>query len=365
MGAERFDTVVIGGGQAGLATGYHLRRAGQRFLILDTHERVGDAWRRRWDSLRLFTPAKYCAMPGMALPGPAWECPTKDEMADYLESYAERFALPLRTRTSVEGLSRDGDHFVVRTSDSSFHADNVIVTTGAYGAPRIPAFARDLDASIVQLHSSEYRNPSQLRDGPVLVVGAGNSGADISLDVVRTHRTWLSGPDTGHIPVDIDTWVARHVAFRIIRFNGLHIATIRTRHGRKAIEKDLRKADMLVRIKPKWLLAAGVERLPRTVAAEDGKPMIEDGRVLEVANVLWCTGFRRNFSWIDLPIFDEQGEVTHEGGIALTEPGLGFVGLPGQYSAASAVLPGVARDARYVVQHLVQRRAGSMTPVAV
>jgi len=365
METERFETVVIGGGQAGLVTGYHLAQAGQRFAILDAHERVGDAWRHRWESLRLFTVAKYCALPGMSLPIPAWECPTKDEMADYLEAYAERFDLPVRTRTRVHGLSRDGDRFVIESSAGRFASKRVIVATGAYGSPRIPTFSRELDPSIMQLHASGYRNPSQLRHGDVLVVGAGNSGADISLDVARTHRTYLSGPDTGHIPVDIDTWVARHIAFRIIRFHGVHIATIRTRHGRKAIRKDLAKGDMLVRIKPKWLTAAGVERLPRTVASRHGKPVTEDGRVLDVTNVLWCTGFRRDFSWIDLPIFDEAGEVIHEAGIVRGEPGLGFVGLPGQYSAASAVLPGVARDARLVVRHLLGQRTASVTPIAV
>jgi putative flavoprotein involved in K+ transport len=210
----------------------------------------------------------------------------------------------------------------------------------------------------VQLHSSAYRNPSQLREGGVLVVGAGNSGADISLEVAPSHPTWLSGPDRGHIPVDIDRWFAQHVAFRVIRFVGLHVLTIRTPMGRKAAVKYASQGDMLVRVKPKQIHAAGIERVPKTVGVRDGRPVLEDGRVLEVANVVWCTGFRHDFSWIDLPIFGEDGELLHHRGVA-SEPGLYFVGLMFQYSAGSSVIPGIGRDARYVVRELVVRAPAS------
>jgi putative flavoprotein involved in K+ transport len=192
-GAERFETVIIGGGQAGLAVGYHLARRDRRFVILDANQRIGDAWRKRWDSLRLFTPARYDGLPGWPFPAPAWSFPTKDEVADYLEAYAARFDLPVRTGVRVDGLSREADRYVVAAGKHRYEADNVVVAAGAYRRPRIPAFASELDSGIVQLHSSQYRDPSQLLEGGVLVVGAANSGAEIALEVSGDHRTWLSG----------------------------------------------------------------------------------------------------------------------------------------------------------------------------
>jgi putative flavoprotein involved in K+ transport len=198
---ERFETVIVGGGQAGLAVGYQLARRGRRFVILDANQRVGDVWRGRWDSLRLFTPARYDGLPGCPFPGPAWSFPTKDEVADYLEAYAARFELPVQTGVRVDRLSRDGERYVVAAGERRFQADHVVVASGAYQRPRIPAFAAELDPGILQLDPNRYRDPSQLPGGGVLVVGAGNSGAEIAFEVSRTHPTWLSGPDTGHIPV--------------------------------------------------------------------------------------------------------------------------------------------------------------------
>ena len=196
--SEHFETVIIGGGQAGLAAGYHLTRRGRPFVILDANERIGDAWRNRWDALRLFTPARYDGLPGWPFPAPARSFPTKDEVADYLVAYAARFALPVRTGISVTRLSRMRDRYVLAAGEHRFEADHVVVASGAYHSPRVPAFAAELDPDIVQLHSTEYRDPSRLRQGDVLVVGAGNSGAEIARDVSGRHRTWLSGRDTGH-----------------------------------------------------------------------------------------------------------------------------------------------------------------------
>jgi putative flavoprotein involved in K+ transport len=352
---ERFDTIVIGGSQAGLATGYHLKRHGRSFVILDALERVGDAWRTRWDSLRLFTPSRHSALPGLPFPKTDGACPTKDEMADYLEAYARRFDLPVRTGVRVSRLGEDEAGFVVETDTGVLGAENVVIATGANRDPRVPALASNLDPAIVQLHSSAYRNPSQLAEGGVLVVGAGNSGADISLELARSHVTWLSGPDTGYVPVDVESWFARNVVFPVIRFAGLHVLTVRTPMGRRAREKELRHGTMLVRIKPKQLIAAGIERVPRVTGVQGGTPVLEDGRVLGVANVIWCTGFRQDLSWVDLPIFGEDGEVLHDRGFASTVPGLAFVGLRFQFSAGSEVLPGVAGDARYVVRRLPGR----------
>jgi putative flavoprotein involved in K+ transport len=365
-GSEWFDTVIVGGGQAGLSAGYHLKEAGRSFVILDANDRVGGSWRRRYDSLQLFTPSWAVRLPGWRFPKRSAPYPSREQMADYLEAYARRFDLPVRTGVDVQRISRVGDLYVLSLADGRIEADHVIVASGADRNPRVPAFSRELDPAIVHMHSSDYRNPSQLREGGVLVVGAGNSGADISLDVVGSHPTWLSGPDRGHVPVSIDTWVAQNVAFRIIRFVGLHVLTLRTRIGRRAKVKEASKGDMLVRVKPKQIVAAGIERVGKTVGVTDGMPTLEDGRILEVANVIWCTGFRHDLSWIDLPIFGEDGELLHERGEVTFEPGLYFVGLFFQYSAASNVIPGVPRDAKYVVERLLERdRAGAAAEARV
>jgi putative flavoprotein involved in K+ transport len=322
---------------------------------LDANDRIGGSWRTRYDSLKLFTPSWAVKLPGWRFPKASARYPTRDQMADYLEAYVARFNLPVRTGVDVQRIGRDGERYVLTLDDGRIEADHVIVASGADRDPRVPAFSRELDPGIVQMHSSAYRNPSQLRNGGVLVVGAGNSGADISLDVVGAHPTWLSGPDRGHVPVSIDTWVAQNVVFRLIRFVGIHVLTLRTPFGRKAKAKEASQGDMLVRVKPKQLVAAGIERVPKTVGVSGGLPMLEDGRVLDVANVIWCTGYRHDLSWIELPIFGEDGELQHERGIVTSEPGLYFVGLFFQYSAASSVIPGVPRDAKFVVERLVER----------
>ena len=361
METERFETIVIGGGQAGLSAGYELHQAGRSFVILDANERVGDAWRHRYDSLRLFTPARYSGLRGWRFPANGSATATKDEMADYLGAYAAQFSLPVRNGIRADGVRRDGDGYVVTAGARRFEAANVIIASGAHQEPRVPAFARELDPAILQLHSSEYRNPSQLRDGGVLVVGSGNSGADISMELAPLHSLWLSGPDRGHIPVDIDAGFNRHALFPVVRFIGVHVLTKRTPVGRKALAKSAGKGDPLVRVKPKQLVAAGVRRVPKTVGAQDGSPVLEDGQVLHVTNVIWCTGFRHDLSWVDVPIFGEDGAPVHERGVVTAEPGLYFVGLPFQFSAASDVLPGVGRDAAYVV-HLLVRRTGRTSP---
>jgi putative flavoprotein involved in K+ transport len=361
---EHFETVIIGGGQAGLAAGYHLKKRNRPFVILEASERIGDSWRRRWDSLRLFTPAKYDGLPGMRFPAKGWSFPTKDEMGDYLQSYAERFDLPTRTSVSVECVSRDGDRFVVDCGDQRFEADNVIVASGAHRAAKVPAFAGELDPRIVQMHSSEYVAPSQLQDGGVLVVGVGNSGAEIAFELSRTHATVLAGKEAGQIPVRHGGFAARFV-LPVIRFLGYHVLTRKTLIGRKVGPKLAHQATPLIRTKSKDLAAAGVERVPRVAGVRNGLPLLEDGRVLDVANVVWCTGFRQDFSWIELRVFADEGEPVHERGVVHAAPGLFFVGLIFQYAIASDVLPGVGRDAGHVAEQIVarMRRAGDAAPL--
>ena len=350
---ERFDTVIIGGGQAGLATGYHLAKRYLPFVILDANERIGDAWRKRWDSLRLFTPARYDGLQGWRFPAPALSFPTKDEMADYLESYAARFDLPVRTGVEVDGLSREGDRFIITSGNHRFESRHVVVATGAHQVPKVPAFADELLSSIMQLHSSQYRRPSQLQEGAVLVVGAGNSGAEIAFEVSRLHPTYLSGKPSGQIPVRHGPAAARFV-LPVVRFVGHHVLTLGTPIGRKAQPGFISHGAPLIRVKLKDLAAAGIEQVARTVSIEDGRPALEDGRVLDVSNVILCTGFREEFPWIDLPIFDENERPLQERGVVVGEPGLYFVGMPFQYAVTSDVLPGVGRDAEYIAKHIAR-----------
>jgi putative flavoprotein involved in K+ transport len=352
---EHIETVVIGGGQAGLSVGYELMRRDRPFVILDANQRIGDAWRKRWDSLRLFTPARYDGLAGMPFPAPAHSFPTKDQVADYLEAYAAHFELPVRTGVRVDRLSRNGDRYMVAAGDRRFEADQVVVAMATFQVPRVPGFAPELDAGVIQLHSAQYRNPSQLQEGGVLVVGVGNSGAEIALEVAGGHPTWLAGKESGHVPFRIEGAPARFVfqplLFRVI---GHRVLTVDTPIGRRMRPRLLSHAAPLVRVKPKELAAAGVRRVPRVVGVRDGRPLLEDQQVPEVANVIWCTGFGPDFSWIDLPVLGDS-EPLHHRGIVANQPGLYFVGLFFLYAMSSGFLPGVGRDAGYIVEHITSR----------
>lgn len=348
MGAhleDHYDTVVVGGGQAGLATGYHLQRHGRSFVILDAGHRVGDPWRARWDSLRLFTPARYNGLPGLAFAGPASSFPTKDEVADYLETYATRMSLPMRLNTVVDGLDRHDGRYLVSVAgrDRPIHADHVVVATGA--VPRTPPFAGALDPGIVQLHSAQYRRPLQLQPGPVLVVGAGNSGSEIAMELASHHQVWLSGRDPGKIPLLTSRfyWWLIHRRLNVDSRAGRWFARTKN-HGTPR-----------VRIRLRDLSQAGVQRVPRTEGVEAGRPRLADGRVLDVANVIWCTGFAVDYSWIRHPVAGDDGLPDHYRGVARNAPGLYFVGLPFQYTLTSGLVGGVGRDAGYVVQHIAAR----------
>jgi len=354
-GSHQIDTVIIGGGQAGLSVGYNLMRRGIPFVILDASERVGDAWRTRWDSLRLFTPARYDRLDGMRFPASGGTFVTKDQMADYLETYANHFELPISHGTKVDGLSRRGDQFVVTAGPLAYEAANVVIAMANYQRPKIPVFADDLDPKIRQIHSHDYKNPSQLQEGPALVVGVGNSGAEIALDVAPKHKTYIAGKESGHVPFHIETFVARNILLRIVRFVGQHVLSVSSPIGRKARPKMLHRASPLIRTKPKDLVDAGIERVPRVVGGRDGLPVVEGGRALDVANIIWGTGYHPGFSWIDLPIFGEDGQPMHRSGIADSQPGLYFVGLHFLHSMTSDTITGMRRDARRIAKAVASR----------
>jgi putative flavoprotein involved in K+ transport len=346
--SEHFDVVVVGGGQAGLAVGFHLAKRNVNFVILDAYPRVGEAWRRRWESLRLFTPARLDGLPGTPFPDRARALPTKDEMANYLESYSGHHKLPIRLGTRVEALSREGSRYFLTAGDRRFEADQVVVATGGHPNPKRPDFGAELDQGILQLHSSDYRDPSQLQDGDVLVVGAGNSGAEIALDAAQHHRVWLAGRPTGSVSPVLYSRPSWWLATRLV--------TVNTPMGRKMWMQLRTKGTPLVRIREQDFAVAGITRVPRVGGVEAGKPRLEGGRQLDVRNVVWCTGFKHDYSWIQLPAAVGSHFPAHERGVVLSEPGLYFMGLPFQFGHNSALIDGVGRDAQYIVGQIAATR---------
>ena len=281
-------------------------------------------------------------------------------MADYLESYAAHFELPVRSGAAVDRLTKDGDRYVLSVGEQTFEADNVVVATGVMQKPNVPSFARELDPRILQLHSTDYRNLSQLQDGAVLVVGASHSGSDIAYEVAAGHDTILSGVDNGQIPVRVDTRRGR-MGFRVLAFAGKHIFTMDTPMGRKMRPHIRHGGAPLLRYRRKDLLAAGVERtLARTVGVQDGRPVLDDGRVVAVRNVIWCTGFRPDFSWIEVPFeVGDDGYPVQYRGVVESAPGLYFVGLLFLHSFTSMLIAGSCRDAGRVARHIVAQRASA------
>jgi putative flavoprotein involved in K+ transport len=361
---ERTETLIVGGGQAGLSVGYHLQRRGRSFLIVDGNERVGDSWRERWDSLKLYSPAFRDGLPGMPFPARKTSYPTKEETADYLEAYADRFDLPVMTNTRIESLARDERGFVATTGDVRIEADSVVVAAGVFRTPYVPGFAGELDPRITQLHSSAYRNPSQLQPGRVLVVGASHSGADLAYEAAAEHEVILSGRDTGQLPAPIESRRGR-LLFRGLFFVGTHVLTVKTPPGRKMREHVRSGGAPLLRYRLPELRAAGVERVPsRTVGVQDGRPVLDDGRVLDVQNVLWCTGFRPDWSWIHVPFeLGDDGYPVQYRGVVASSPGLYFTGLPFLHSFASMLIGGAGRDAEQIARHIAAQprrsRAGA------
>ena len=368
MTTQHIETLIIGGGQAGLATGYHLNRKGREFLIVEGAERIGDNWRQHYDSLKLYTPAQYCNLPGLGFPAEKHTFPGKDAVADYLETYAMRFNLPVRLRTRIDRLEAGPDGgFAAHIGPDTIHCDNVVIATGTFGrTPSIPDFATALDPAIRQLHSSEYKRPSQLADGPTLVVGASHSGCDLAYEIAQTHPTTLVGRDCGEIPVE---WGSRKLklAMPVLVQVWKHVLTRRTPMGRKEMHEVRNHGGPMLRVKRHHLDERGVQRIEqRVVGVSDGKPLLADGQVLDVANVVWCTGFRQVYDWVDLPMMAADGWPEEYRGVVESVPGLFFCGLAFQYAFSSMVLPGVGRDAAYVADKITARaRTGTrvVTPV--
>ena len=355
---ERHEAIVIGAGQGGLSASHHLASRSIDHVVLEAEDRIGDQWRSRYDSLRLYSPAKYDGLPGMPFPLSANAFPTGNQMADYLESYAGRFDLPVRTGTSVDGLrgSRDGEGYIVTAGARTFEAPHVVVASGFFRRPYVPALAGELSPEIRQLHSSDYRRPSQLIDGPVLVVGLSHSGADLAMEALENgHPTTIAGKGHGQLPFSVDSGAAR-LAWPFMKFLAWNVLTIRTPIGRR-MRPQIRSngGAPLLRYRRSDLQRAGIELIDaRVTGVRDGRPVTADGKHHDVANVIWCTGFRPDFSWIDLPIFDETGFPIEERGVVTSAPGIYFVGLLFQYGFTSMLIGGAGRDAEHVVERLAQ-----------
>ena len=359
MSREHVDVAVVGAGPAGLVVSRRLQERGLDVVAVDTHARPGDSWRERYASLRLFSPRWASSLPGYPLPIAMRACPSAERMADYLDEYALRFAVPLRMRTRVLRLAHEGGRFLLDldTPDGPgrMTADRVVVAAGAHRRPVRPPFASQVSASVRQLHSLEYRRPADLAPGPVLVVGAGNSGTDIALEAAAAgHPTVLAGRHPGQTPVRIDTVPGFLVGGLILGL--LRHLTVATPFGRAAKRRQAGHGLPLIRNKLADLDAAGVRRIGRIVGVEGGLPVDADGVPVDASTIVWCTGSRSELSWIDVDgALDDDAEARHTRGLADGVPGLAFVGLDFQYSAASSTVQGMDRDARHVVRRLLEQ----------
>jgi len=342
---EYVDVLVIGAGQAGLAVGWHLREQGiTSFLLLDAGPEVGHMWRSRWDSLRLFTPAEYDALPGTPFPAPAGTYPTKDAVADYLRGYAAAFELPVRLNTRVTRLTKTGDTFHADTSTGPITAGQVVIATGPFQTPAVPTLARHLAADVVQLHSADYRNPDQLPEGPVLVVGAGNSGLQIAAELAATRPVTVAvGTRPPMLPQRL---LGRDLFWWLTRL-GLITKTADSRLARR-LQK---KGDLVIGTRWRNLARLGIQVRPRLDDVDLSTAMFADGTVTAVAAVVWATGYRSDYSWLDIPGAVDDDKVANVRGITAI-PGLSVLGLPWLHTRGSALLGYVKDDAAWLASHI-------------
>ncbi len=348
---NNLSTIIIGAGQAGLATGYYLKNLQEDFIILEAAGALGDSWRHRWDSLKLFTPNWANALPGYPFPGNKNVHAGKDEAADFLASYAARFDLPVLTQTRVTGLVKKDELFILNTTRGIYTCKNVVVANGSYAIPKIPAFAEKLNRGILQIHSSAYQRASQLPAGDILVVGAGTSGIQIAIDVASPRqKTYIAGKPPFKIPSFILQYFGKQFVWAMN-----HIMTINTKPGRKAADaiKNKHAAAPLINISIQDAAMAGVKHVARIKGVAGGYPALEDSTILDVATVIWCTGYKGDFSWIDMnDITDENGQPLSYRGVSTKHKGLYFMGMPFQYALTSTWINGAGRDAKYIADYI-------------
>lgn len=342
-----YDVLIIGAGQAGLSMGYYLKKSSLSFIIIDNHKRVGDVWRNRYDSLVLFTPRSYSSLHGLRMEGDPDGFPTKNEVADYLEIYAETFQLPIRLDTKVQQVYKSDKYLNIVTQNSTLQAKKVVIATGPFHHPRIPAFSKELQGDIIQLHSSQYKNPIQLKEGNVLVVGGGNSGAQIAVEISKSHPTYLSaGGPLRFFPL---TFANKSIFWWLDQ-----LGILKANSTSKLAKWLRRKGDPIFGLELKEKIKLGkVSMKGRTIGITQNEILFADDSTLKIDNIIWATGFETNFSMLDFPqIFDEKGKIIHERGISNID-GLYFLGLPWQHRRGSALLLGVGDDAKFLFEKII------------
>jgi putative flavoprotein involved in K+ transport len=355
--ASSYDVVVVGAGQAGLALGSFLTRRGRQFAILDRADSIAAAWRGRWDSLTLFTPRRYSALPGLPFPGDPDGYPTRDEVIAYLARYAETFELPIELNSEVKSLGPGDDgRFRLDVDGRTITADQIVVATGPFQAPAVPKVAEQLADDVFQTHAVGYRRPDDVPAGTVLVVGGGNTGFQIAKELSATHKVVLSiGSRQTPLPQrllgrDLFWWLTKA---RILD------KTVESRLGRK-----LSTRETLIGSSPRELARRyGVELKPRVVDADGRTVSFQDGSRLDVDAVIWATGYRPDYSWIKLPVFDERGRPRHRRGVTEV-PGLSFLGLTWQHTRGSALIGWVKDDAEYIAGQIAADRGANARPSA-
>ena len=341
---DHYEVVIVGGGQAGLALGYFLGQQGRRFTILEAADEPAAAWRKRWESLKLFTPARYDALPGLAFPADPDRYPGRDEVAAYLTDYARRFDLPVELDSRVRAIRKTDTTYLVELDDRTYEADQVVVATGPFQEPLVPAIAERLDSDVVQLHGSAYRTPESIREGPVLVVGGGNTGFQIAEELSASREVHLS---IGSRQTPLPQRILGRDLFWYLEASGLIRKTTVSRIGRRMAGRDT-----LIGSRPGTLRRRyGVRLHGRAVDAAGSTVRFSDGTELDVRSVIWATGFVVDHSWIDVPVFDATGRVVHQRGVT-ESGGLYFVGLTWQHTRGSALLGWVKDDAQYIAQEI-------------
>jgi putative flavoprotein involved in K+ transport len=339
-----YEVVVIGAGQAGLAIGYFLKQQGRRFVILEAADSIGSAWRERWESLTLFTPRRYSGLPGLPFPGDPEGYPDRDEVIAYLERYAETFELPIELKSPVRKLGAADERFVLEVDGRTIMADQVVVATGPFQKPYMPGVAKQLGPDVLQMHSTGYRKPGDIPKGTVLVVGGGNTGFQVAEELSRTHGVVLAvGSKQKPLPQrllgrDLFWWLTTSRLFN---------TTIDSRLGRR-----LSTRDTLIGSSPRALRRRyGVGLKPRVVDTDGRRVRFEDGSELEFDAVIWATGYRPDYAWIDLPVFEADGRLRHRRGVT-DAPGLYFLGLTWQHTRGSALIGWVKNDAAFIAEQI-------------
>jgi putative flavoprotein involved in K+ transport len=342
------DVLVIGGGQAGLAMGYHLAQSGLSFQIADAGAQIGQTWRSRWDSLQLFTSGRYDNLPGLPFPAAPGTYPGKDDVASYLQAYAAKFKLPVRLNTNVTSLTRTGGGYVAKAGGEAFEARQVVVATGPFQVPFTPPIAEGLGPAVQQVHSARYRRPQTIPSGKVLVVGAANSGCQIARELSATHSVELSAgqrlPAIPQRPLGRDIWTWA-TALRLDK------VTADSRLGRRLAGRD-----QVIGPGPRRLARRhGIRIRPRAASAAGRTVTFADGSATDYDAVVWATGFRTDHTWIDIPdVTDEQGRILHRRGVT-PSPGLYMLGLTWQHIRGSALLGWVGNDAAFLAGQIARR----------